>query len=78
MIAASVRAEASWYTFRYPRAAIRPAVTSRESPGKKTPIRSPVSEKTIIDIPSSPAHRTRSGRFENRWKKSVIACIKPL
>jgi hypothetical protein len=37
--------------FRSPRAAKSPAVTSSESPGRKKPIISPVSVKTMIDRP---------------------------
>src|SRR2546423_15474001 len=74
--AATVSVGASAYTFRCPRAAKSPAVTSSESPGRNTPTSSPVSEKMITARARNPAHCTRSLGLESRWNRSVIGCMK--
>jgi len=60
-MAARISAGRSVSMSRSPRAANRPAVTSRESPGRKKPTISPVSEKMMAMRPYRPAIRMSSG-----------------
>jgi len=51
MIAAGISARISDANLKSPRAAKSPAVISSESPGRKKPMRSPVSAKMTATIP---------------------------
>src|SRR6185503_7558257 len=61
----------SQYTSRpNPCEASKPAVTSRESPGKKKPKNNPVSTKMIAVSPTYPAHWMSAGRSPRRLSRS--------
>ena len=59
-IAATLRSPFSSQMSSPPAAATRPAVIRRESPGRKKPIRSPVSVNTMATSATYPPQRTSS------------------
>src|SRR6476619_5567992 len=66
----------SRYTSRLnPCEASRPAVTSRESPGRKNPKNNPVSTKMIAVSPTYPAHWMSAGRSRRREIRSDSVSI---